>query len=115
MKIKRLHIENFRSIKSLDIQLEETTVLIGRNNSGKSAILEAIRIALSRRWGQRGTGFTEDDVHRDDDDSDPRVMPPVKIGFEFEEESIGNWPTDMVAALDDIMILTPEGLNKIVF
>lgn len=115
MKIKKLHIENFRSIKSLDIQLDETTVLIGRNNSGKSAILEAIRIALSRRWGQRGTGFTEDDVHRDDDNSDPRAMPPVKIGFEFEEESNGVWPSDMVAALDDIMILTPEGLNKIVF
>ena len=63
MRITRLHIENFRSIKSLDVELGDTTVLIGPNNAGKTAILDAVRIALTRRWGQRGTGFTEYDVH----------------------------------------------------
>jgi len=115
MKIKKLHIENFRSILSLDLDLDETTVFIGANNSGKSAILESIRIALSRRWGIRGTGFTEDDVHREKDDIDPRVAPPVKIRFEFEEETAGEWPEDMIANLDDIMTLSPEGLNRIAF
>jgi putative ATP-dependent endonuclease of OLD family len=63
MKIANLQIENFRSIRSLSLDLDDTTLFIGPNNAGKSAILEAVRIALSRRWGQRGTGFTEDDVH----------------------------------------------------
>jgi putative ATP-dependent endonuclease of OLD family len=99
MKIKKLHIENFRSIRSLDLDLDETVVFIGPNNAGKSAILEAIRIALSRRWGLRGTGFTEDDVHRDDEQTDPRTASPVKVTFEFEEETPGSWPADMVASL----------------
>lgn len=60
---------------------------IGPNNAGKSAILEAIRILLSRRWGLRGTGFTEDDVNRNDEQTDPRTAPPVKVTFEFEEDS----------------------------
>lgn len=64
MRITRLHIENFRSIRNLDIELGETTVLIGPNNAGKTAILDAVRIVVTRRWGQWRTGFTENDVHR---------------------------------------------------
>jgi energy-coupling factor transporter ATP-binding protein EcfA2 len=73
-----LRIENFRSIKRLDIQLGETTVFIGPNNSGKTAILDAVRIALTRRWGQRGTGFTEYDIHLATQSDDPRTtaLPP---------------------------------------
>ncbi|MFA5021541.1 MAG: AAA family ATPase [Patescibacteria group bacterium] len=115
MKIKRLKIENFRSIKSLDIELDDTSVFIGANNAGKSSILEAVRIALSRRWGQQGTGFTEDDIHLVNDKIDPRNAPPVKIRFEFEEGSSGEWPTDMVAELEQIMTLTPTNLNKVTF
>jgi len=115
MRITNLHIENFRSIKSLDLYLDETTVFIGPNNAGKSAILEAVRIALSRRWGQKGTGFTENDVHLVEEDTDPRTAPPVKISFDFEEPSVGAWPVDMVADLEDIMILTSTGLNKVSF
>jgi predicted ATPase len=51
MRITSLKIENFRSIKSLDLELGETTVFIGPNNAGKTAILDAVRIALTRRWG----------------------------------------------------------------
>lgn len=79
MRITRLQIENFRSIRNLDIELGDTTVFIGPNNAGKSAILDAIRIVLTRRWGQRGTGFTEHDVHRPGQDGDPRTLPPVTI------------------------------------
>lgn len=115
MRIKNLHIENFRSIKSLDLSLEDTTVFIGPNNAGKSAILEAIRIALSRRWGQKGTGFTENDVHLSDEKVDPRTAPPVKISFDFEEPFVDAWPKDMVADLEDIMIIALTGLNKVSF
>src|SRR5260221_7998213 len=113
MQITNLKIENFRSIRSLELALDNTTVFIGPNNAGKSAILEAVRIGLSRRWGQRGTGFTEDDVHRHDEAADPRTAPAVKIQFEFKEPAAGKWPADMVANLEDIMTLTVEGLNKV--
>ncbi len=48
MEISTVRISNFRSIKSVEVQLSDTTVFVGPNNSGKTAILDAIRIALTR-------------------------------------------------------------------
>ena len=43
--IRTIHIENFKSIESLTVELGRLTVLIGANGSGKSNILEAIAFA----------------------------------------------------------------------
>jgi len=109
MRVSRLQIENFRSIRNLDIELGDTTVFIGPNNAGKTAILDAVRIVLTRRWGQRGTGFTEHDVHRPDQGGDPRTLPPVTITLVLQEPQAGAWDADMVASLEDIMAVLPDG------
>ncbi len=100
MKITRVQIENFRSIRSLDLRLGDTTVFIGANNAGKTAILDAVRIVLTRRWGQRGTGFTEHDIHQPNEQADPRLLPPVAVVMTMEEPETGVWDADMVAALE---------------
>lgn len=47
MRITYLHIKNFKSIKDLEIKdIEDVLILVGRNNAGKSIVLDAIR-ALS--------------------------------------------------------------------
>jgi putative ATP-dependent endonuclease of OLD family len=109
MRISRLQIENFRSIRNLDIELGETAVFIGPNNAGKTAILDAVRIVLSRRWGQRGTGFTENDIHRPDQAGEARTLPPVTITLILEEPRADDWDADMVAALEDIMAVSQDG------
>lgn len=45
--IEKIHIENYKSISSLDLELGRVTVLIGENGSGKSNILEAIAFAAA--------------------------------------------------------------------
>ncbi len=40
--IKEIHINNFKSIKDLTIELSRFNILVGANGSGKSNILEAI-------------------------------------------------------------------------
>ena len=111
MRITRIEIENFRSIRSLKMDLGDATVLIGQNNAGKTAILDAVRIVLTRRWGQRGSGFTENDVHCPRPDDDPRELPPVKITLVMEEPETGAWHTDMVAELDNIISMLDSGRN----
>lgn len=48
MRIARLRISNFRGIRSADIQFNETTVIIGPNNVGKTTIIEALALVFGR-------------------------------------------------------------------
>jgi putative ATP-dependent endonuclease of the OLD family len=107
MRITHLTIQNFRSIKALDLELSDTTVLIGPNNAGKTAVLDALRIALTRRWGQRGTGFTEYDVHLPDENADPKSPPGVSIEIRVEEQQPGEWPDAIQQDLDEIVQTDP--------
>lgn len=43
--LTKLHIENFKSIHNLDIELGKVNVFIGENGCGKSNILEAVALA----------------------------------------------------------------------
>jgi len=103
MRVTRLRIENFRSIKQLDGELGETTGFIGPNNAGKTAILDAVRIALTRRWGQRGTGFTEYDVHLATETDEPKSSPGVAIELRADETEAGEWPDEVQQDLDQIV------------
>lgn len=42
MKLDKIRIEDFKSIKGLTVDLHDLTCLVGKNESGKSSILEAI-------------------------------------------------------------------------
>ena len=115
MRVTRLLIENFRCIKHLDIELSDTTVFIGPNNAGKTAILDAVRIALTRRWGQRGTGFTEYDIHLASETDDPKTSPGVRIEIRAEEDEAGEWPDGVIQDLTEIIQLDPvSGKNFVI-
>lgn len=88
--------------------MSAATVFIGPNNVGKTAILDAIRLALTRRWGQRGTGFTEHDVYLPPGVTDPKVAPPISIEILLQERQPGEWPPDLQTALDDVIQLDPS-------
>ena len=107
MRITALRIRNFRSIKELDIELGPTTVFIGANNGGKTAILDALRIPLTRRWGQRGTGFTEYDIHLASETDDPKASTGVEIELRVEETEPGEWPDGVHQALEQIVQINP--------
>lgn len=50
MYVERVRIDNFRGIASCDVELEpKLTLLVGRNNVGKSRILSALQLALGGR------------------------------------------------------------------
>jgi putative ATP-dependent endonuclease of the OLD family len=50
MHIRSLEIQNFRSIEKLSLKFDAgINVLIGKNNSGKSAVIDALRLCLTDR------------------------------------------------------------------
>jgi putative ATP-dependent endonuclease of the OLD family len=77
MRIARLQVSKFRSIKSLDIALPQICALVGPNNTGKGNILLAIQRVLGREWVSVNA-FNEQDVYGREPGSD------IKISLTFE-------------------------------
>jgi putative ATP-dependent endonuclease of the OLD family len=107
MRISRIQIENFRSIKSLDIELPQICAFVGPNNAGKSNILLAIQRVLGRDWVSVSS-FEEEDIYGLDSTADVRIMlsfdPPLSymkfsgvdpveitiLSFEYTRYKIGD-------------------------
>ena len=63
MKLREIKVQNFRCLADVTIPIGDTTVLVGANNSGKTALLDALRIALTGNRANRGMFFDEYDYH----------------------------------------------------
>lgn len=78
MRIKQIIIENFRAYKSKTIiNIDELTVFIGKNDVGKSTILEALDIFINDK--DAVTKIDKDDVSKNSE------MDEIKIGVLFSE------------------------------
>ena len=102
MRLTAVEIRNFRCIRDLTVDLDATTVLIGENNSGKTAFLEAIRISLERLRGRGRGPFDEYDYHLPDDESAPADAAPIEIELSFVETDAEPWSDEVVQALGDL-------------
>jgi len=51
--LTRIHVENFKSLKDVSIELKPLTIFIGPNGAGKSSILQAI-LVLKKLYSSQG-------------------------------------------------------------
>lgn len=112
MYIKELMVKNFRSLKNVIVRLDEATILIGENNAGKSTVLDAIRIALSRAAGR--TSFEEFDFYMDEEISSPKDSEGISIILTFEERTVGEWDGYISDTFVDA-IQYPEGDKAVIY
>lgn len=61
IQITAVRIQNFRCLRSVEVSLGPTTLLIGENNAGKTSFLEALHSAIGSGVRQ----FSEDDLWTD--------------------------------------------------
>jgi putative ATP-dependent endonuclease of OLD family len=47
--IKNIRISGFRGLKNIEVTLEQTTILTGMNNTGKTSFLKALQLSLGNR------------------------------------------------------------------
>ena len=115
VRVHRIRIREFRSLRNLDLDLSPVTVVIGENNAGKTSLLDAIKLTLSHRWGLRGTGFQEYDFHLSKDLSDPKDSPGVSIEIECRESPEEPWSEDIIIDLQGGKILQTkaDGTNLV--
>lgn len=64
--MKRLLVENFKSVKHLDLECRKVNVFIGRPNTGKSNILEALGLLSHAYHGYEGNRSLKDYVRMKD-------------------------------------------------
>jgi|TARA_R110000851_G_C13093378_1_gene567130 predicted ATP-binding protein involved in virulence len=69
LRVKKLSLTNFRGLKDISVELDPSlTVLVGNNGAGKSAVLDALSMALSwvgeniRKEDRSGVSIREDDI-----------------------------------------------------
>lgn len=98
----------------MHLPLDSLTVLIGENNTGKSTVLEAIRLVLMPGFGvRRGGQFTEYDFHLKDADVTPQTADPISITLHFAEEQEDEWPNTVIQQMNEEVQLDENGLYHI--
>lgn len=89
IRLTKIYVENFKSIKKLSTSLSYTNVFFGKNAAGKSAILKAIYYALEGEKIQKDDVFA---IENEPFDKNKRVIidlcfePEDKDANEFDEE-----------------------------
>lgn len=108
MKLREVKIRNFRCLVDVTIQLDDTTVLVGENNTGKTAFLEALKIMLTRGSTGRVNPFDEYDYHMSKAGDSPQSSDGIVIELLFREDKPNEWPDTIIQALQDIIQTDPE-------
>ena len=115
MIVDEIEINNFRGIRNLSLKLDETTVLIGENNTGKSTILAALESCLSRSLTRRGGAFSEYDYYLPEKDSQPMDSEGIEITIRFLEQVENEWPDEVLQTLAEAVQAGDDGKQSIVF
>ncbi|MFF4652567.1 ATP-dependent endonuclease [Streptomyces sp. NPDC001380] len=99
MHIGEVGIEEFRSCRKATIPLrEKVTVLVGENNSGKSTVIDALRLLTDPVDGRRSRWFEETDVRGH---LDPHHPAPASPSLHLVLEGIG--PRETGAYLEALL------------
>jgi len=106
MLLRRVELQNFRGVRDIDLSIDDTTVLIGENASGKSSVLTAVQTVLAPDAPDPVTPLTPEDAHRAFGGADGEA---VRIALTFVEDGAPAWPADRAAPLQPAMRETADG------
>ena len=102
MYLQTLSIENFRGIRRARLDLEETTVIFGENDCGKSSLLDALATALLPS-GDGTPVFEPPHFHRESLDAAAPPVGPIRVQLGFRERRPGEWDAAGYAGLAHLL------------
>jgi len=106
MKLREVVIRNFRSLVDVRVPIDDTTVLVGENNSGKTAFLDALTKVLPTAY-RRSNPFDEYDYHMAQPADSPRTSAGITIESWFREDDPDEWPEAVVQSLTEVIQIDP--------
>lgn len=103
MYLNYLLIKNFRAIKELKLEFNKgLNILVGENNAGKSAIIDALRICFSYGKQARDIYVRKSDFYIDRSNPD-FLLPDIEfhLNFKVEKDEETGWFNDLHALNDN--------------
>ena len=111
MRIKHVHIENFRCLQHLDVDVQTgVNLLIGENNTGKSAFLHALNQALGR-----GASFEVEDFFVEDPNAGIGALKPIRIDLELRPTPAPTFSAAFVTEFADEIDFDAAGAPYLMF
>ena len=105
MRLSKVTIDNFRGIEHAEIELDrDVTVLIGENNTGKTSVLDALRLCLDTVKSDKTCNFSEFDFYRNETRSGLPSCQPISITLSFLESEEYIWPEHITQGLNDVIV-----------
>lgn len=105
MRLSKIIVDNFRGIEHAEIELDrDVTVLVGENNTGKTSVLEALRLCLDTVRSEKTCNFSEFDFYRNETQSDLPSCQPISITLCFLESEDNLWPEHITQGLNDVIV-----------
>lgn len=87
MKLERLKLKNFRKFKVLDIEFNDgLNVFVGENNSGKTAILDAIKLVLDTNSTEYNN-LNDSDFYQEKKETENELN--IKLIFKIKDKNDG--------------------------
>jgi predicted ATP-dependent endonuclease of OLD family len=102
MKLKKLILENFKAYEKAEIDLNDITIIVGRNDSGKSTILQALNLFFNPKEAN-----TKDIFFNDGQKTAEEIL--IECHFIIESNSIRLGDEEKEVNIIDTNLLTEEG------
>ncbi|HOV82774.1 MAG TPA: DUF2813 domain-containing protein [Methanothrix sp.] len=105
MHLSSIRIQNFRGIRDLTIEFEpDITVLLGENNSGKTSVLEAVRLGLDRVKSDKTCIFEDYDFLRTEATKHISQCDKIILTYLFKETNNCVWDDELIRVLDEVIV-----------
>ncbi|MBV5329066.1 MAG: DUF2813 domain-containing protein [Chlorobium sp.] len=109
MKLSKITIQNFRGFQEELIELDDITVFVGENNTGKSSVLDAIRLVIgSQDWNEKLTRY---DYHLSSATSHAGDAGDILLRVEISESKEDEWPDEIQQTLPESIDIDEVGLR----
>lgn len=104
MYLEELTIKNFRTIRDLTLNFNKgLNILLGENNTGKSAVIDALRLCLTYGDQRRDMYIRKTDFHIDKRNAESEIYPiEFHLQFCIEDPIEAGW-------FNDLLVINGEG------
>ena len=112
MRIASIRVENFRSLREFEMEPKDgTNLLVGENNSGKSALL----VALERALGRATPEFDLEDFYVTTSSTNPESLPTIVIDVQIRPAVGGRLSTNFSTEFVNEITLDAAGEPALTF